>query len=419
MNESASPQPFITQHNSVLRGTCRIFSDIASEAFSALGSKVLRTALTVSGAAVGTAALVAALGLTSSARAAVSQSFNRLAATQLVIGDTTPSVSPPAFNSSTGQTLRRLPGVTGAGVLWQMNVHLSLLSPWINGSISAIQLSSVNVLAASPGVFRAVGAHFVSGNGYGVFDQRRNEPVAVVGANAASTLGLSPQNLGSGQSVILDGVPFTIVGIFNGAGGEPEMLSSVIIPSNTGSAFWGPPISGAQVDITVKPGAAQVVANEVPLALMPADPTRLSVLTNVAPLAIQGTINNDLGGLFGIIGVVATAVAVIGIASTMLVSVIERTYEIGLRRALGARKSHIACQFVLESTIIGLLGGLLGTMLGIIIVAVLANANHWLAVIEPSLILPDPLIGGLTGLVAGIYPALRAASKSPVEALRR
>ncbi len=109
----------------------------------------------------------------------------------------------------------------------------------------------------------------------------------------------------------------------------------------------------------------------------------------------------------------------IGIASVTLTSVLERFYEIGVRRALGATRPHITCQFLAESTILGTLGGLAGTCLSIIIIVTIADINHWNAVFSLAVILPDPLIGTVAGCLAGIYPALRAARLDPVEALRR
>lgn len=108
-----------------------------------------------------------------------------------------------------------------------------------------------------------------------------------------------------------------------------------------------------------------------------------------------------------------------GIPDTVLVSVRGRTSEIGPRRALGARPRHIAGQFLTESTAIAALGGLIGTALGVAAVVAVALTRHWTAILDPAFVLPAPLIGTVVGLLAGAYPALRAAGIEPAEALRR
>jgi len=98
--------------------------------------------------------------------------------------------------------------------------------------------------------------------------------------------------------------------------------------------------------------------------------------------------------------------------------VLERTEEIGLRRALGARPRHIAGQFLAESAALGTVGGLIGTSVGVAVVVLSATAKDWTAVLNPAYTLPAPLIGTVVGLLAGAYPALRAARTSPLAALR-
>ncbi|NNL48735.1 MAG: FtsX-like permease family protein, partial [Acidimicrobiia bacterium] len=122
--------------------------------------------------------------------------------------------------------------------------------------------------------------------------------------------------------------------------------------------------------------------------------------------------------LFVILGSVALLVGAIGIANVTLVSVMERTGEIGLRRALGATRRHIATQFLAESSTMGFVGGVLGGATGILIVVSVSAIQSWTPVLDPLMALSTPLIGGFIGLVAGIYPSMRAANMEPVEALR-
>jgi macrolide transport system ATP-binding/permease protein len=133
---------------------------------------------------------------------------------------------------------------------------------------------------------------------------------------------------------------------------------------------------------------------------------------------VRTGVEGDLEMLFLLLGGVSLLVGAIGIANVTLVSVIERTGEIGLRRALGASRRHIALQFLVESGAMGFVGGILGASLGTLVVVAVSARNAWTPVLDPGLPLVAPLIGGVTGLVSGAYPALRAAVTEPVEALR-
>ena len=170
--------------------------------------------------------------------------------------------------------------------------------------------------------------------------------------------------------------------------------------------------------VATRIGAAQAVARQLAAAELPADPGRLVVTSPPNPQNLQSEVSGDLAGLFLILALVSLFIGAVGIANTTLVAVLERTEEIGLRRAVGARPRHIAVQFLAESTALGTLGGLIGTCIGVGTVVIFAAAKDWTAVLNPAYTLPAPLIGSVVGLLAGAYPALRAARTSPLAALR-
>lgn len=165
-------------------------------------------------------------------------------------------------------------------------------------------------------------------------------------------------------------------------------------------------------------GAASLISRQVPSALRPDGPKVLTVAAPPEPQRVKDNVQGDLNVLLLFLGGVSLLVGAIGIANVTLVSVIERTGEIGLRRAMGASRRHIAQQFLVESSAMGFVGGILGASIGTLVVVGVAAHNQWTPVLDPTAPLVAPLLGGFIGLISGTYPSLRAARMEPVDALR-
>lgn len=155
------------------------------------------------------------------------------------------------------------------------------------------------------------------------------------------------------------------------------------------------------------------------MALDPAHPQYFKAIPPPDPRSLRGKVTGDLDQLFLLLAASCLFIGAVGIATPTLVAVLERTSEIGLRRAPGAPRRHITTQFPTESATLGALGGLVGTSLGTLTVVGVAIARDWTPVIHSMTVTTAPAIGLATGLLAGLYPAWRASRITPVEALRR
>ena len=210
---------------------------------------------------------------------------------------------------------------------------------------------------------------------------------------------------------------YLVIGILDRVDRQPSLLGSVIMPEGTAVKEYGLLAPGlAQIETQV--GAVQLISRQAPLALSPSAAGELKVAAPPDPRTLRGEIRNDLNALFVLLGGVSLLVGAIGIANVTLVSVLERVGEIGLRRALGAARRHVAAQFLLESTAMGALGGIAGASIGTLVVVGISATRTWTPVLDPLVPFAAPLLGALIGLISGTYPALRASRMEPVDALR-
>lgn len=395
--------------------------DLVRQSVAGMLQRPARSMLTVLGTVLGVGTFVAVLGLTATAGAQIDERFDRFTATEVTVQDTGGSDAdyvPNSFPADADTRVGALNGVTAAGTYWTVR-----LSP--EDDIRSLPTGRgpagerPPLVAATAGVFGAAQAQFTQGRSWDAFHDGRGERVAVIGAGVAARLGIT--TLETQPAVFIADKPFTVIGILGSTKRMPDLLVSVLVPRTAAEGLWGPPDAGgrAAMLISTRMGAARQVAQESPYALRPEHPDYFKPIPPPDPRTLRNNVTSDLDTLFLMLAGICLAIGAVGIANTTLVAVMERTAEIGLRRALGARGVHVLAQFIAESAALGAVGGLIGTSLGTIAVVGTAVARDWTPVVHPGTVLAAPFIGMLTGLVAGLYPSWRASRIEPVEALRR
>jgi putative ABC transport system permease protein len=388
--------------------------DTFGEAAAAVGQRPLRTLLTALGTILGVGAFVTTIGLAQTARAQVSSRFDALRATEVRVQDAAPDGT-DAFPVDVDARLMALNGVNAAGLYFTVVDNGTLQPRTMARRPLGVGSQPIPVMAATPGAVGASLPTLAAGRLYDAFHESRGEHVALVGRAAAAQLGIT--RIDNQPAVFLGDTAYSVVGIIDDVARNPDLLLSVVVPVTTAEANL--PVGGdPQVIIDTAPGAAALIGRQAPLALRPQDPNRLQSLVPPDPQTLRNQVEGDVEGLFVALSGLALLIGAVAITNATLLNIIERRPEIGLRRALGATRGHITRQITLEAALTGTLAGVIGATLGLIAVTIAAVAREWTPTIQPSVLLAAPAIGIVTGTLAGIIPAAKAAQTPPAETLR-
>jgi putative ABC transport system permease protein len=384
---------------------------IAYEAIQSLRGRSMRTWMTAIGIALGIAATVATVGLSSTSAAAIAERFDATEATQVTVAfsnNMRDAGYAPTLESS--QRVRDINGVLDAGIYCVSGEDRAA-----SRTENQDYVRDVPVFGMEPGAMDAFGFTFVQGAAFDAGHVERDDKVAVVDESAARDLGFS--SLEGGPMIYLDGEEYALVGIYTAPEGEAKLTGAVIVPP-TPCVAADPDYAAAEVFIRTDLGAADKVAETAPTAVFPEGAENLSVSKPSDLRSFRKGVENEMQALLLGLAAVSLVIGAVSVSNTALVSVMERRSEIGLRRAVGAARRAVAMQFVWESTLIGLIGGLIGTVLGVNVTALVSLMRDWQIVFQPGLFAAGPVIGAVVGVVAGVYPAWRASRIPPAVTLR-
>jgi len=384
-------------------------ADMARLAAVGLRTRKLRASLSALGIAIGVAAITAVLGLSASSQAGLLAEIARLGTNLLTVqnGQTITGGTAELPVAAPGM-ITRLPGVTQVQDVGTVNVT-AFRSPLIPSA----DTNALTVDATSLGLPATVGTGVAHGSYLNPATAR--EPVAVLGAAAAQRLGID--TIFPGERIWVGSMWFYLTGILRPAVLAPGIDSSVLVGYPAAQKylrFNGHPTT---IYLRAATDAVNRVDNLLAVQANPGNPGEVAVSQPSAALTAQVEAKGAFDTLFLGLGAVALLVGAVGVANIMIISVLERRSEIGLRRALGATKNHIRAQFLAEAILLALAGGVAGVLAGAAATAVYAHTKGWATVI--------PLVawaGGLgativIGAAAGLLPALRAARMSPTRAL--
>ncbi len=384
-------------------------SRLLNESVEGVATRPVRSALILLGTLLGVGSFVTVLGVTSTANAQIAETFNAQSATEVTI-NFSEGAPTKRFAEGADQRVGAIHGAQGVGTYQDLDLDVTALPSGMNSEIPPI----VRLTAVSGGFFDVADPRLLEGRLFDKFLER--QPVAVVGERAARALGVTTLN--GEPALYINGKPFRIVGLIASGSRVSAMASGVVIPlpyARSSLRASSPEAMTVVTDV----GAGEQVAAQAPVALDPYRPKDVVAYYPPRATALKQSVSDQMRLLFLALAGVCMVIGSIGIVNVNLMAIIERTSEIGLRRSLGATRTHVVSQILVESSLLGAAGGALGGLVGEVAVVLVSVIQDWTPTLDARTLLAAPIAGIVVGILGGTYPAAKAARIEPVEAFRR
>ncbi|WP_238009842.1 ABC transporter permease [Dactylosporangium sp. AC04546] len=400
----------VTEERPALRARRLRPGDVLRVGSAGLRTRSTRVFLSALGIAIGIAAMVAVVGISTSSQADLQRTLDRLGTNLLTVGPGRTLSGEEAYLPDEAiQMIGRIPPVTAVsatGTVTGAKVYRS-------DHVPAAQSGGLSVLAARTDLPATVGARLA--NGIWLNDATARYPGVVLGSEAAQRLGIGSAS--AEMQVWLGGHWFTVLGILEPVELAPELDTAALIGWPAAQSVLGFDGHPTTIYTRTREDAVEEVRSVLAPTANPQHPNEVNVSRPSDALVAKQATDRAFTGLLLGLGAVALLVGGVGVANTMVISVLERRAEIGLRRSLGATRGQIRLQFLAEALLLCALGGTGGVALGIAVTTVYARTQHW-----PTVVPAWAMTGGIAatlviGTVAGLYPAVRASRLAPTEAL--
>ncbi|WP_320672233.1 ABC transporter permease [Patulibacter defluvii] len=368
-----------------------------------------RALLSALGIAIGIAAMVAVVSLSASSRERLDQQLAALGTNLLTAepADATPGSPPPLLPATAAGRARRIAGVQRAGQV----AEIKDVAAYRNRFVPVAQSNGLAVMTADPELLAVVGGRVASGRWLGGLPS--DAPGVVLGSVAAERLGVRQP----GGTLWVDGHLVGVAGVLRPIALASELDAAVLVPRAV-ARRWAPgPLRPTRVYVRADDAAVRRVSGLLGPSLQPQDAATVAIGRPSDALAARDAADAAFTGLLLGLGAVALLVGGIGVVNTMVISVLERRREIGLRRALGATRGQIRIQFLAEALVLSIAGGFGGAALGAGVSVAVARLNDWIPVVPPWVLAGAVGATTVIGALAGLYPAVRAARTPPTVAL--